>query len=309
MRAAPLLVPAAAAMGVLALAAAVAAQSSLENLSSGDTPLEITATKGIEWNRGERTYIARGDARAVREDITVYAETLTAHYREGADGNKEIYRVDAVKDVKIESPSETVYGDRGVYDVVNAVLVLVGDELRLETPQDTLTARDSLEYWEERRLAVARGNAVVVREDKRIRADVITAHFKPRGAGQQEIDRVDAYGDVRIATEVEVIRGEKAAYDVDKRIATVTGDVRITRDQNQLNGGYAEVNLETGVSRLLSAPPGEGNGQQRVRGLLLPDSKPSPTELPLGGDAPGDGEAAADQADDAQDAETEESAD
>jgi hypothetical protein len=38
-----------------------------------------------------------------------------------------------------------------------------------------------------------------------------------------------------------------------------------------LNGGYAEVNLKTGVSRMMGAP---GGGGSRVRGLLLPQEKP-----------------------------------
>ncbi len=269
------------AVGALALAATAAAQS-LQNLRGGEDPLEITASEGIEWRRDEQVYIARGDAVARRGDVTVYAETLTAHYRELDDGTKDIYRIDAVNDVRIESPSETVYGDRGVYDVDNAVLVLTGDDLRLETEQDVITARDSLEYWEQRRLAVARGDAVVLREDKRVRADVVTAHFAAESDGQQTIRRVDAYDDVEIATRKEVIRGDKATYLVQDRLATVTGGVKITRDGNQLNGGYAEVNLDTGVSRLLAGPPGE-TGHRRVQGLLLPGTKPTPSDLPIGG--------------------------
>jgi lipopolysaccharide export system protein LptA len=52
-------------------------------------------------------------------------------------------------------------------------------------------------------------------------------------------------------------------------VATLVGDVKISRGENQLNGGYAEVNLNTGVSRLLGAPP-DSDAKARVRGLLRP---------------------------------------
>ncbi len=58
-------------------------------------------------------------------------------------------------------------------------------------------------------------------------------------------------------------------------MAELFGAVKITRGQNQLNGGYAEVNLATGVSRLLAAPPG-GVAEGRVRGLLVPGEETPP---------------------------------
>ena len=56
-------------------------------------------------------------------------------------------------------------------------------------------------------------------------------------------------------------------YDLQLNVATLTGSVRLTRGANQLNGDFAEVNLDTGISRLLARPGGAG----RVSGLLVPD--------------------------------------
>jgi lipopolysaccharide export system protein LptA len=60
---------------------------------------------------------------------------------------------------------------------------------------------------------------------------------------------------------------------VEKQFAILTGAVKVTQDQNQLNGEYAEVDLKSGVSRLLGAPPG---GEGKVKGLVLPGSVPEP---------------------------------
>jgi lipopolysaccharide export system protein LptA len=161
--------------------------------------------------------------------------------------------------------------------VPNGVLVLVGDNLRLEGEQDTITARDSLEYWETKNMAVARGEATAVREDKRIQADVLSAHFEPDAQDDLTLTRIDAFGNVRIATATEFARGERGVYYVDREFATLTGSVKITREDNQMNGEYAEVDMKTGVSRLLAGAPGTKT-TTRVRGLIVPKRKPQTDE-------------------------------
>jgi len=263
------------------------AAQALRGLQSGDAPLEINADEGIEWRRNEQVYIARGNASAVRGTISVFADEMTAHYRQIADRGTDVDRIDVVGNVRIESPTETVFGDRGAYDVINGVLVLVGENLRLIGKEDTITARDSLEYWENQRMAVARGKASAKREDRRIEADVLTAHFEPGTAGSSEatgdsgasenleLRKIEAFGNVRITTPLERALGNHGIYYADRELATLDGDVKITREENQLNGEYAEVNLKTGISRLLPGPPG-AQATGKVRGLLIPKRKPEP---------------------------------
>lgn len=247
----------------------------LQGLQSGDQPLEINAEDGIEWRRDEQLYVARGNAVATRGDITVYADVMSAHYTSGAEGKSEIDRIEVHGNVRIVSPTDTVYGDRGAYDVINGVLVLAGKDLRMIGERGRITARDSLEYWEQKKLAVARGDAVAVREDKTIEADILTAHFEPDENDTLQMKRIEAYGNVRVATPGEFARGERGTYFVDREFATLIGEVKITRAENQLNGEYAEVDMKTGVSRLMPAPPGEKAGA-RVHGLIAPQQPPKP---------------------------------
>ena len=58
-------------------------------------------------------------------------------------------------------------------------------------------------------------------------------------------------------TPTDVVTGDRADYVVETGIVTVTGSVKMTRENNQLNGGYAVVNLNTGISRMYPAPPGD----------------------------------------------------
>ena len=255
---------------VLALSLGIAAASPVFGQSlnlASDTdggPIEIFADDGIEWRRGNEVLIARGNARAVRKDISVRADVLRAHYASRSDGATELSRLDAAGGVKIASPSENVTGDSAVYDLEKAILVVSGDRVRLDTGNDRITANKQMEYWERRQMAVARGRAVGLHDGKRIRAEVLVAFLRNDQQGKSRVFRVQAFDNVVIQTEIDTVRANKGVYNVDPGIATLTGNVRITRGENQLAGDRAEINLNTGISKLLSDPG------KPVRGLLVP---------------------------------------
>ena len=226
-------------------------------------PIEINAEDGIEWRQRDKVYVARGKARATQGEVTVHADVLTAHYREMPGGSTEIWRIVANGKVRIAAPNQTAHGDDAVYDVSKGLLVLTG-RVRLVTETDQISARDSLEYWEKRSLAVARGDAVAVRGDRRLAADVLVAHFKKDRDGASKVDEIEAFDNVLISSPEEIVRAEYGTYNVETGIATLTGSVKITRGDNQLNGARARVDLNTGVSSILG-------GAKGVRGYLSPE--------------------------------------
>lgn len=267
---------------VVALALALAAPAVAQDLAlTGQGPVEILAEEAIEWRRDEQVVIARGNARARRGDTTVLADRLIARYRsrpgapatEGLPGSGEIWRLEAEGNVRILAGADRAEADRAVYDLDRRVLVLTGRALSLTSGADRLTARDALEYWADQRMAVARGEAVVIAPDRRLEADTLVAYFTdapaaPRGGGR--LERAEAFGAVRISTAAEVVRADRAVYTPAEGLAQVAGNVRITRGQNQLNGAFGEVNMRTGVSRLLPLPGG------RVAGMIVPEDRRPP---------------------------------
>ncbi|HEY4134411.1 MAG TPA: LptA/OstA family protein [Alphaproteobacteria bacterium] len=302
---APALALAVAAFASAGLTAGASAQGLGFGGGDDNVPLEVYADNGIEWHQNESTYVAHGNARAIKGNVTVYGDTLTAHYRKATTGSSEVWKVEANGNVRIVSPDDTAYGDNAVYTIDDGGLIMTGKALRLVTPRETITARDRLEYWEQKNLAVARGDALTVTDDgRRIRADTLTALFKPaddkqgggkqaaapakppakptrvasngaapakdRAGGDSRLQRMDAVGNVVITTPEEVARGERGVYFEDSGIATLTGSVKITRGQNQLNGEAAEVNLRTGISKLVTQP---GGAKAPVRALLVPEKR------------------------------------
>jgi lipopolysaccharide export system protein LptA len=194
-------------------------------------------------------------------------------------GSTEIYRVEADGNVRIATETQTVYGDHAVYDVDQSLLVVTGKHLKLETPRDTVTARDDLEWYDDKQLAVARGEAVAIREGKRLAGDVLTATVEKDEKGSSHINRIDAQGNVLVSSLEQIARGDSGVYNVDTGIATLTGRVTLTKGDNELRGQYGVVDLNNNVNRLLSAPPSakltEG-AAPRVAGILMPRAKPTP---------------------------------
>ncbi len=188
----------------------------------------------------------------------------------------------------IFTATDQAWGDRAVYDIDQAVLVLTGKDLRLVTPQDTMTARDSMEYWSQQHMAVGRGDAVVTTSDgRRLSGDVLVGYTTPGDQGSPakpakpapaakpgaapdplaasgKLQRVDAFGHVEVRTATEIVRGDRGVYVPDTGIARLAGNVRITRGDNQLNGNEAEVDLKTGIARLIATPGPPGAGPRRA---------------------------------------------
>ncbi len=245
-----------------------AAQNLNFSSAASDLPIEVQAEDGIEWQQDEQVFLARGHARATRGEVSIDADLLRAYYRKGAKGGTEISRIDAVGSVKIVSGGETAFGDTAVYDVDKSVMVLSGKKVRLVAAEDEITADRQLEYYELKRMAVARGNAVARRADRTLKTKVLVAYFKNDEAGKSRVHRIDAFDDIYIKTIQDEVWAERGVYNVDSGIVTLSGDVRISRDNNELAGCSAVVDLNSGISKLKSCK----NTGKRVRGLLQPSN-------------------------------------
>jgi len=273
----------------LALGATAEAKHATSDNANAPAPpqqVEVTADKTLEWYQDQGIYVARGNAKAVRGDLTVTADTLTAHQREKpktADGQKpvktpsdkktdeagDLDKMTAEGNVVILKPNTRITGDRAVDDIDGHVIVVTGNNLRYETDKQVVTARDSLEYWDETKIAVARGHAIAVKGDRHVEGDVLTAEFRDQPNGSSQLYKMTALGNVTVITKSDVTRGDKAVYDAAGDVAIVTGHVRITRaDGTVLTGDVGESDFASNQSRLMN------DGSGRVRALLPAKSGP-----------------------------------
>ena len=184
---------------------------------------------------------------------------------------------------------------------------MTGHDLKLTTPNDVITAKDDLEYWPQKHMAVARGDAVVVTNDaKRVAADTLVAYTTdnppPADCGNDrrrapctrrqasasrrpakatddplaasgKLQRVEAFGHVSIRTPTDIVTGDRGVYVPDTGMARLGGNVRITRGQNQLNGAEADVNMKTGIATLVAQKAAGSQQPGRVHGLVVPNDE------------------------------------
>jgi lipopolysaccharide export system protein LptA len=236
-------------------------------------PIEIFAEDGIEWQQERSVVVARGNARAIRGDVELIADVLSAYYREAATGESQIWRVEAEGNVRIVTPSDTAYAEKGTYDVDSRVVVLQpgsrdAEPVRVVGKSGDLTAQEQMEFWEEKQMFVARGAARALQGDRTLSADVLVAYLERTAAGEDRIERVEAFEDVVVQTPRETVSADHGVYRLSDGVVSMLGAVKITRGPNQLNGCSAEVNLNTGVSKLFGCA--EGSQQGRVEGLIHP---------------------------------------
>jgi lipopolysaccharide export system protein LptA len=258
----------------LALAAPFGANAQDQATTSSDSgfdlggaqPIEISADNGIEWNRDTKTYTARGNAVATQGTSELHADTLIASYSESSN---QVDHVVAEGAVKIMSPSQTAYGDHADFDQTRRLLVMTGAALKIESADQTVTARDAFEYWQDQDALVAKGDVVVVKTDgTKINGNQVTSYFrKDAETGKREAFQVKAEGDVRIDTGKEVATCNRALYDPKTQIAVLTGNVVLTQNKNVFRGARAEIDMAKGISRLLPSPG------ERVRTTIQPKQK------------------------------------
>lgn len=303
-------------LGVLCLAGEASTQSSAFaqaiDLSHGGQ-IMVTALGGFDWDQNAKSVTAYNQAKAVRGNVTVTADRLVALYRKKAggaepkpstntteqksgnpaqndSGSNEIYRLYAYGHVHIYTNTDQAWGDKAIYDIDQATLVLTGKNIKLTTPQNVMTAKDAMEYHSQTRISIGRGDATVtsIKDGRTIKADVLVGYSAPNGqkspnapqpktdnkssdnlTKSSKLEKVNAFGNVVVRTQAETIRGDRGVYVPSTSIARVVGNVSITKGQNQLNGHAAIINMKTGIAHMTEAPG------RRVEGLVVPNQSAS----------------------------------
>jgi lipopolysaccharide export system protein LptA len=259
---------------------------------------EVTADRDLEWLQQDHAYVARGNAVAKKGTVTLMADLIIAYYRPltqpgqapkapapgptkpGAtpvsspdSSNTEIYRVVAEGNVHVISEDKDGWGDRAEYDKDRSVTILTGQHLKGSTLEDIVFARDSLEYWEDQGMAVARGDALIKKVNgSSLAGDLIGGHFIKDAHGQSVLKTIESQGHVVVTTLTDIVHGDEGVYDIDAKRTVLFGNVRASRGDNTLEGASAEVNMTTGLSQVF---PGEG---QRVRGLFVHQQQGQPDQ-------------------------------
>lgn len=228
--------------------------------------INITAEQKVEWHQKDQKMVAVGDAVATKEDMTVKADTLTGYYGKDAAGKGRVTRVTATGNVRMSSPKASAFGDNLDYDLQKEEAVLTGRPAKIDTGNEIITAEDKITYYPEQQKAVALGNVVAVDKDKNtLYSEKMIAYFAKEDPRSQNLTlrKVDIFDNIKIVTPDATVTADKGTYLPQTGLVKLFDNITINQEGNVLHGDKAETDLNTGISKLLSASP-----KNRVKGVF-----------------------------------------
>lgn len=237
--------------------------------------IEIDADERIEWYRDEQKIIAIGDTVARKGDNTLKGNVLTVFYErvQLEDGTKkqQIQKLLSEGNVKIEMQNAKGRGEHFTYDLPTKEATLKGKPAEIENKLGTITATQGVTYYGQENKSVALGDVVAQNPDYTIYANKMISYFNKDNKGNQTLNRVEIYADnapIKIVNAQATVTGRKGTYFPSENKIKIFDNVTITQNENILNGDYAETDLNTGISRLLST-----KSKGRVSGIFHNKSK------------------------------------
>lgn len=158
--------------------------------------------------------------------------------------------------------------------LITALLVLCLVTARLGMAQTGLAghdpslpieiAADQLTVEQAKRQAVFAGNVEAVQGDVTLRAERLVVHYDlgSEQTASRAVRRIEAAGDVVIASPEESAKADRAVYDVQAGTIVLEGSVVLARGEDVVRGGRLDIDLRAQTAVMQAA------GQERVRALF-----------------------------------------
>ena len=240
----------------------------LTNFDNNNAPIEIFADDGIEWHKNKSKYVALGNAKALSGTLSVESDKIEAFYEENDSSNMNITEVRAKKNVVVQDKKMKITGgEYAEYKILKDYFLINGKNIILTSEKNILKSNKKLEYWRSKNIAIATGKAEAKKDnDFVVLADKLVWYLQERNQ-KTTVKKLLGFNNVSIKTNNEVAFSDKAIYNNDTEICKLFGNVKLQRGESFLIGEYAEVDLRSGISKLLPAP-GTKLNENKVRALI-----------------------------------------
>ncbi|MCL6679338.1 OstA family protein [Sphingomonas sp. RG327] len=123
---------------------------------------------------------------------------------------------------------------------------------------------DRIEVQDRADRAIFSGNVHVTQGE--LTLDTVRLTVAYASAGGIQIQRLDASGGVVVKSPSENARGDFAVYDLDRKLITLVGNVRLNRGESQILGSRLVIDLNSGRAVIDGGPAGVAQSGGRVRG-------------------------------------------
>jgi lipopolysaccharide export system protein LptA len=123
---------------------------------------------------------------------------------------------------------------------------------------------DRIEVQDRADRAIFAGNVKVRQAALTLDTERLTVAYSSSGGVQ--IRRLDAAGGVVVTSPSETARGEFGIYDLDRKLITLLGNVRLVRGPNTVAGSRLVIDLDSGRAVIDGGPAGVNQSGGRVTG-------------------------------------------
>ena len=240
----------------------------LTNFDNNNEPIEIFADDGIEWHKNKSKYVALGNAKALSGTLSLESDRIEAYYKEEDSSNMNITEVRAKKNVIVQDKKMKITGgEYAEYKILRDYFLINCKNIILTSEKNTLKSNKKLEYWRSKNIAIATGSAEAKKDNEFVvLADKLVWYLQERNQ-KTTVKKLLGFNNVSIKTNNEVAFSDKAIYNNETEICKLYGNVKLQKGESFLIGEYAEVDLRSGISKLLPAP-GTKLNENRVRALI-----------------------------------------
>lgn len=213
----------------------------------------VNADTSLEWNQKEGFYQARGNAHAYQGEQEIFADDLKAFYDADSSG-RTITQIHANGNVRFADAAHTGRGASLIYKAGTNDYKLTGPNARIDGPDGNARAEKEIHFQRQKgqvRLQVAAEIKLV--DGRHLKGDDVYLYLNP----ENNIERIEAFGDVVVtqASGSSAIADELDYNRVSNK-AILQGNVTVSDAGNQLSGDKAEIDFETGISKILSTTAG-----------------------------------------------------
>jgi lipopolysaccharide export system protein LptA len=130
---------------------------------------------------------------------------------------------------------------------------------------------DRIEVQDRADRAIFAGNVHATQAELNLDTTRLTVAYSNKpgggaGTGGVQIHRLDAAGGVTVRSPSETATGDFGIYDLDRKLITIIGNVRLTQRNNVVSGQRLVINLDTGRAVIDGGPPGVNQSGGRVTG-------------------------------------------
>lgn len=133
-----------------------------------------------------------------------------------------------------------------------------------DSNQPVDVAADRIEVQDRADRAIFAGNVHVTQGQLSLDAARLTVAYSSSGGIQ--IQRLDASGGVVVRSPSETARGNFGIYDLDRKLITLVGAVRLERGGSHVMGSRLVIDLTSGRAVIDGGAPGVGSSGGRVTG-------------------------------------------